>query len=81
MIKLTDLIKEEIKGEVSYPSNHQPFMYSPKGFSCAVCKYYSYENDQHICGNKYYETWNGSEVMDIKDPTQWCSDWFQPKQQ
>jgi len=79
MISLIKLLQEEIKGDITLPSNHQPFMYSPDGFSCAVCKYYSYENDQHICGNQYYEAWNGNAVMDIKDPTKWCSDWFEPK--
>ena len=81
MISLIKILQEEIKGEAVYPANHQPFMYSADGFSCSVCRYYSYENDQHICGNSLFEQWNGSEVMDIKDPTKWCSDWFEPKKQ
>lgn len=79
MISLIKILQEEIKGEPVYPANHQPFMYSSLGFSCAVCEYYSYENDQHICGNAQFAQWNGSEVMDIKDPTKWCSNWFEPR--
>ena len=38
MIKLVELLKEN--GE--YP----PYMYSPIGFGCHVCKYYYVENDK-----------------------------------
>ena len=37
MIKLLDLLNESPQSE--YP----PYMYSPIGFSCAVCKYYYVE--------------------------------------
>ena len=40
MIKLVELLKEN--GE--YP----PYMYSPIGFGCHVCKYYYVENDKKI---------------------------------
>jgi len=78
MIKLVELLKEN--GE--YP----PYMYSPIGFGCHVCKYYYVENDKHMCSNKQYQEYKGtSELVDdegnqIKDPSKWCSNWFIPKE-
>jgi len=87
MIKLTELLNE------SPQSDYPPYMYSPVGFSCAVCKYHSIEEGKHICSNKYYQEYiseqfpkleNPAELVDnngelIKDPTKWCSNWFMPK--
>jgi hypothetical protein len=70
----------EEQGE-EYP----PYMYSPVGFSCAVCKYHYMEDGKHMCSNKQYQAYKGtSELVDdngdqIKDPTKWCSNWFLPK--
>jgi|APCry1669189665_1035243.scaffolds.fasta_scaffold00037_8 hypothetical protein len=80
MISLIKILQEENKGPIDLPSNHEPFMYSEHGFSCAKCKYYHFTNDQHICGNQYFQSWNGSGVMDIEDPNKWCSDWFSVKE-
>jgi len=73
---------KEQEGE-EYP----PYMYSPVGFSCAVCKFYSMENGKHYCANKSYAAYKGTnELVDdegnqIQDPTKWCSNWFLPKQE
>jgi hypothetical protein len=63
-----------------------PYMYSPVGFSCAVCKFHYMEDDKHMCKNKQYQEYKGTaELVDdegnqIKDPTKWCSNWFMPKE-
>jgi hypothetical protein len=50
-------------------------MYSPVGFSCAVCKYHYIEDEKHMCSNKQYQEYKGTaELVDdegnqIKDPT------------
>lgn len=67
-------------GEFNLPKNHKPFMNSEKGFSCSVCKFYSKQGDKHICSNSYFNEWNESSILDIVDPTTWCSDWFEPIQ-
>ena len=78
MIKLIDLLKET-EGEP------KPYMYSPVGFSCAVCEYHYINEGKHMCSNKYYQQYMGTnELVDeqgqqIKDPTKWCSNWFEPK--
>lgn len=86
MVKLVDLLKEE-------KEEYAPYMYSPVGFSCNVCKYHYEENGVHKCGNKHYQDYiseqfpkleDPSELVDtngdpIKDPTKWCSNWFMPK--
>jgi hypothetical protein len=80
MVKLIDLLKETKNGE-EYP----PYMYSPVGFSCAVCEYHYMKDDKHMCHNEHYIKYKGtSELLDdennpIKDPTKWCSNWFHPK--
>ena len=79
MIKLIDLLKET-EGEP------KPYMYSPVGFSCAVCEYYYMDKGKHMCNNQYYKEYMGTkELVDydgkqIKDPTKWCSNWFEPIQ-
>lgn len=87
MIKLAELIKEAPKQE--YP----PYMYSPVGFSCHVCKYHYEDEGVHKCSNEHYHAYiketypkveDTSLLVDtkgdpIKDPTKWCSNWFTPK--
>lgn len=79
MIKLIDLLKET-EGEP------KPYMYSPVGFSCAVCEYYYMDRGNHMCNNQYYKEYMGTEELvdengdQIKDPTKWCSNWFEPIQ-
>jgi hypothetical protein len=76
---------KEHEGE-EYP----PYMYSPVGFSCALCKYHyvEWENKiqgKHMCSNKNYQEYKGTaELVDdqgksIRDPSKWCSNWFMPK--
>lgn len=78
MIKLVDLIKE------TEDSGYKPYMYSPIGFSCHVCKYHYKEDGIHKCSNSNYKNYKGTaELIDeegnpIKDPTKWCSNWFEP---
>ena len=81
MIKLTDILKESQEDE--YP----PYMYSPVGFSCNVCKYHYVDDEKHMCSNVHYQEYkNTNELVDdegnpIKDPSKWCSNWFLPKEQ
>ena len=62
-----------------------PYMYSPIGFGCHVCKYHYIEDEKHMCSNKKYQEYKGTaELVDdngdqIKDPSKWCSNWFMPK--
>jgi hypothetical protein len=79
MIKLTQLLEHNNE---EYP----PYMYSPVGFSCAVCEYYNNNDGKHYCNNKEYQKYmNTNELIDpktkkqIKDPSKWCSNWFKPK--
>ena len=80
MIKLIELLKEE-------SSEQKPYMYSPVGFSCAVCEYMNYnkEEDRYTCSNPDYQSYMGTYYLvddnrqPIQDPTKWCSNWFEPK--
>jgi hypothetical protein len=81
MIKLIDILKEHEGGE-EYP----PYMFSPIGFGCHVCEYYYMDGKKHMCSNKEYQKYIGTnELIDpktgeqIKDPSKWCSNWFEPK--
>lgn len=51
MIKLLDILNEA--EEQQYP----PFMYSPVGFSCKVCKFLNYNKDEDrwVCANTNYQ--------------------------
>ena len=80
MIKLTDILKEH-EGEP------KPYMYSPVGFSCAVCEYYYMKDGKHYCNSKKYQEYIGTNELinpktgkQIKDPSKWCSNWFEPKE-
>lgn len=79
MIKLKDILLNEHEGE------QPPYMYSPVGFSCAVCEYYYKKGDKHMCSNKSYKEYMGTEELldkkggeQITDPAKWCSNWFEP---
>lgn len=77
MIKLIDILKEE-------KERYIPYMYSPVGFGCHVCRFYYKENDKHMCNNDdYVNLMQTKELLDenkqpIKDPSKWCSNWFKP---
>lgn len=81
MIKLIDILNE--KKEEQYV----PYMYSPIGFGCHVCKFHYMEDEKHMCSNKQYQKYKGTaELVDdegnqIKDPSKWCSNWFIPKEE
>jgi hypothetical protein len=81
MIKLLDLLNETNK-QGEYP----PYMFSPIGFGCHVCKYHYMEEEKHMCSNSKYQEYKGTaELIDnngdpIKDPSKWCSNWFMPKE-
>jgi hypothetical protein len=79
MIKLTSILKEH-EGE------QKPYMYSKVGFGCHVCEYYYKEGDKHMCSNADYFKYIGTKELinpktgeQIKDPSKWCSNWFEPK--
>ena len=58
---ITEWILEQAKEKEEYP----PYMYSPVGFSCAVCKYHYMEDDKHMCENKQYQEYKGTaEIVD-----------------
>ena len=82
MIKLLDILNEAKEKEEKY----LPYMYSPVGFGCHVCEYYYVEDGKHMCSNKQYQKYKGTnELVDdegnqIKDPSKWCSNWFHPKE-
>lgn len=65
--------------KLEFPKEHEPFMMSKEGFSCSVCEYFNKEGKEFKCKNEYFIKWQGSDKLDIKDPTKWCSDWFEPK--
>ena len=81
MIKLIDILIEGNKVE-EYP----PYMFSPVGFGCHVCKYHYVDGEKHMCSNSNYQEYMGTaELIDnegnpIKDPSKWCSNWFLPKE-
>ena len=69
MIKFTDILNESPQSE--YP----PYMYSPVGFSCAVCKYHyiEWENNiegKHMCSNKYYQEYISEQFPQLEDPAE-----------
>jgi hypothetical protein len=76
-IKLADLLKEA-------ENVHIPYMYSAQGFSCKVCKYYYLDDGVHKCSSADYKDYKGTTTLvddkqnPIKDPSKWCSDWFEP---
>ena len=78
MIKLKDIILEEKK------ETYVPYMYSPVGFGCHVCKFYYKVKDKHMCDNLDYQKYKGTNVLvddnnnPITDPSKWCSNWFKP---
>lgn len=76
---------KEHEGE-EYP----PYMYSPVGFSCAVCKYLNYNKDEgkYTCANTNYEKHMGTHFIidpETREPVEkenlnkYCSNWFMPK--
>jgi len=80
MIKLINLIKE------SEDQEYKPYMFSPVGFSCHVCRFHFIEDGIHKCSNTDYMNYMGTnELVDeqgnpIEDPTKWCSNWFMPEE-
>ena len=79
---ITEWILEQAKEKEEY----LPYMYSPIGFGCHVCKYYYVEDEKHMCSNKQYQAYKGTAKLvddkgnQIKDPSKWCSNWFMPKE-
>ncbi len=87
---VTEWVLKNRLNEHNEEGEYPPYMYSPIGFSCAVCKYHyiEWENKaqgKHMCSNKKYQEYKGTaELVDdegnqIKDPSKWCSNWFMPK--
>jgi hypothetical protein len=78
MIRLVDLLQD--KNEDSY----KPYMYSPVGFGCHVCKFHYQEDGVHKCNNTDYIDYMGTENLideegnPVEDPSKWCSNWFLP---
>lgn len=79
MIKLKSLIKESSEEST-------PYMYSPVGFSCKVCSFLNFNKDENrwTCSSTNYQEYKGTHYLvdednqPIKDPSKWCSNWFQP---
>ena len=80
MIKLLDILREEEE------EGYKPYMYSPVGFSCHVCKFHYIKDGVHKCNNTDYIEYMGTEELvdekgnPIEDPSKWCSNWFLPKE-
>ena len=80
MIKLANLLTEDTDG-------HVPFMHSPIGFSCKMCKFLNFNKDEsrYTCASTDYQEWAGTHFLvdenkkPITDVAHWCSDWFEPK--
>lgn len=84
-----------LKNKLNEEQGPAPYMYSPVGFSCAVCKFAAFnkEEDRWTCANTNYQEYQKSkgipesrahyllddEGNSISDPTKWCSNWFLPK--
>lgn len=64
-------------GEFELPADHVAALVSPKGFSCAVCKWVDAAN--HACKNPHYIKWNHDDgkLPDVSLQN-FCSDWFEP---
>jgi hypothetical protein len=81
------VFKNKLKEQEGEDPEYLPYMYSPIGFGCHVCKFYYVENEKHMCSNKQYQEYKGTaELVDdegnqIKDPSKWCSNWFMPKEE
>ena len=79
------ILKNRLKEQEGEEPEYLPYMYSPIGFGCHVCKFHYIEDEKHMCGNSYYQEHMGTaELVDnegnqIKDPSKWCSNWFLPK--
>lgn len=83
MIKLIDILKEGAE------DSEAPYMYSPVGFSCAVCKYMNHnkEEDTYTCSSQHYQDYMGTHYLvdENKQPltkdmlSKYCSNWFEPK--
>jgi len=82
---ITEWVLNQRLNEETENPDYPPYMYSPVGFSCEVCKFHYMEDEKHMCKNKQYQAYKGtSELVDdngdpIKDPSKWCSNWFLPK--
>ena len=77
MIKFQEILKEH--------GDQPPYMYSKYGFGCHVCSYYELKEGKHHCNSKDYIEYMGTDELinpdtreQIKDPTKWCSNWFEP---
>ena len=88
--KLVDLIKEAMqdlqkgeysgKGKFELPENHKAGMKVPKGgSSCSNCKFLG--EDKKSCINKYWIKWNGGESKLPAPADEYCSDWFEAKEE
>ncbi len=83
MIRFIDIIKE-------HTEEPKPYMYSPVGFSCAVCSYLNYNKDEdaYTCGSTEYQEYMGTSFLVREDGKTkltknelkyYCSNWFEPK--
>lgn len=80
--------------EATSTNEYEPYMYSPVGFSCKVCKFadFNKDEDRWVCSNTDYQDYQKSKGIEesrahylldnngnpITDPSKWCSNWFKP---
>lgn len=84
---ITEWILKSRLNEEQEEQEYPPYMYSPVGFSCKVCKFIAFNKDEDrwVCSNKNYQEYMGTHYLvdnnkePIKDPSKWCSNWFVPK--
>jgi len=81
-IRLSSLLREEKETNTVSP----PYMHSPDGFGCHVCRFYYKEVGKHMCSSvDYIKHMGTNELIDqqgnqIEDPKKWCSNWFLPNE-
>ena len=84
---ITEWVLNQRLNEETENSEYPPYMYSPVGFSCKVCKFVAFNKDEDrwVCSNPQYQEYMGTHYLldnngdPIKDPSKWCSNWFLPK--
>ncbi len=45
------ILKNRLKEQEGEEPEYLPYMYSPIGFGCHVCKFHYIEDEKHMCSN------------------------------
>lgn len=75
-MKLKELLNEKT-GKFELPANHKPAMKVPHGGACCTnCEYFA---GKGRCNNKYFIEYQGGSSIIPGKPSEFCSDWYEPK--